>query len=229
MLKAKKKITKREIKEDKLVTTYFEAQAFIERNRKMLSSIGVGVLIVAVVGWVYFNNVREARTDATTDLGKVMQYYDQGHYQVAIDGVPQENVRGLKTIVESYGSTPSGEYAKLYLGNAYYVLGKYDEALAAYLDVDLSDDTFSAAALAGAAACYEAKGEFARAAQYFERAYRQDGRNVLSPGYLYDTADCFLRAGERGKAREYVEQLKKEFPNSPEARQSDRLLGAAES
>ena len=53
MLKPKKKITKREIKEDKLVTTYFELRQWIDQNRKRVSSVSFMVIIAAAATWFY--------------------------------------------------------------------------------------------------------------------------------------------------------------------------------
>ena len=49
MLKPKKKISKREIKEDKLVTTYFEATTWYQANKKLVNGILTAVVILAVV------------------------------------------------------------------------------------------------------------------------------------------------------------------------------------
>src|SRR5512140_574676 len=126
MLKPKKGISKKEIKEDKLVTTYFRTQAWMEANRKLVTYIVSLPILLAVVLWFVANNRRQSNERATTDLAKVFQLYDQGQYKLAIDGIPQENIRGLQSIVDDYGSTKSGEMAKLYLAESYFNLKDYD-------------------------------------------------------------------------------------------------------
>ncbi len=224
MLKPKKKISKREIKEDKLITTYFEAQSWFEANRRRVSSAFVTVLIVGVAGWFYYNNRSTQNVAATADLGKIIRYYDAGNFEIAVNGSPQENVRGLQQIVDEYGGTESGEFATLYLANAYFSLGNYDKALQYYEDVDIGDGGLQAAAKAGIAACHEVRGNHGAAASYFEQAAQADDRKLHSAEHLFHAGHNYILAGEREKADEVLRKLKTNFPTSPYAREADRLL-----
>jgi tetratricopeptide (TPR) repeat protein len=223
MLKPKKKITKREIKEDKLVTMYFELRRWGEANRKRLSSALFGIGILAAVTWFYLNNRAADNLNATSDLGKVMQIYDQGKYDLAVKGVPQDNIRGLEQIVNDYGSTPSGELAKLYLGDCYYAQGEIDKAMATYKSADISDKSLQASVQAGIAACYEAKGEHGEAAAYYERAASDDSQQLHTAENLYHAAENYALAGSKEKATDLLKRLKKDFPLSSFAREADRL------
>ncbi len=223
MLKPKKKISKREIKEDKLVTTYFEAQSWFEQNKKRVSTVVTILVVAAAAIWIYFNNRAAGDLNATTDLGKVMRYYDQGQYQIAINGSPQENVRGLEQIVNDYGSTPTGKIAGLYLANCYFSLSQYDKALEIYRDTDISDKSLMASVYAGIAACEVEKGNDAEGARMFEKAAGIDSRKLNTAEYLYRAAGSYVQAGEKEKASELLERLKKDFPQSTYAREADRL------
>ena len=223
MLKPKKKISKREIKEDKLVTTYFEAQTFFEANRKRLGTAMTILVVIIAAGWIYFNNRAENNLSATTDLGKVMRLYDDGRYELAINGSPQENIRGLKQIVSDYGGTPSGEMAKLFLGNCYFALDQYDNALSVYEDASIGDKDLQASVYAGIAACHGAKNNPQEAARYYEKALSTDAASLHAPEYLYRAASSYVAAGNKEKAANLLDRLKKEFPQSAFARDADRL------
>ncbi len=224
MLKPKKKISKREMKEDKLVTTYFEAQSWFEANRKRLSSAFFTVLIIGVAGWFYYNNRAAHNLAATADLGKIIRYYDAGNFEIAINGSPQENIRGLQQIVDEYSGTKSGEFATFYLANANFFLGNYEKALQYYEEVDISDGALNAAVKAGIGACHEARGNHAEAAAYFEKAAQEDDRKLHTAEHLFHAGYNYLLAGNTDKADETLKRLKKNFPNSPYAREADRLL-----
>jgi predicted negative regulator of RcsB-dependent stress response len=224
MLTPKKKISKREIKEDRLVTTYFEAQSWFEANRKRVSSTFFTVLIAGVAVWFYYNNRSTQNLAATADLGKIIRYYDAGNFEVAVNGSPQENIRGLQQIVDEYGGTESGEFATLYLANAYFSLGNYEKALQYYEDVDTGDSGLDASAKAGIAACHEARGRYAEAASYFEQAAQTDDRKLHTAEHLFHAGHNFILAGQREKADEVLKKLKANFPTSPYAREADRLL-----
>lgn len=223
MLKPKKKVSKREIKEDKLVTTYFEAQSWFEENKKRLSTLATILLVVVAATWIYFNDKATSDANAAADLGKVIRFYDEGQYQAAISGSPQENVRGLEQIVNDYGSTPSGELARLYLGNCYFSLAQYDKALEIYRETDISDKALMASVYAGIAACESQSGNDAEGARYYEKAASTDAQNFHTAEYLYRAAGSYLKAGDKEKAADLLERLKKDFPQSTYTREADRL------
>jgi TolA-binding protein len=224
MLKPKKGISKREIKEDKLVTTYFKSRGWIEQNRRLVSYIiAVPIILVAVL-WFVQNNRRQNNERATTDLAKVYRLYDQGQYQLAVDGIPQENIRGLQSIVDDYGSTQAGEMAKLYLADSYFNLRNYEKALKCFGGVGISDKLLSSTALAGEAACQEAKGNHDDAANLYEQAASKFMTAIQAPDDLFRAAINYSKAGNKEKAAEMLHRLKKEFPTSAYARDVDRYL-----
>ncbi len=224
MLKPKKTISKKEIKEDKLVTSYFEARSWFEENKKLIGNVAGVLAAIVIAGVFYFNNVNTNNKEATTQLGKVLKYYDDGKYEIAVNGNPQENIRGLQSIVDDYGSTKTGRTAKLFLANAYYALGKYDKALEYFLDADLSDDLLKASALAGGGACYETKGDHANAALYFERAAAVDKTEIQAPENLHHAALNYAASGNKDKAIDLLKRLKKDYSNSAYAREADRFI-----
>ncbi len=154
MLTKKKKISKKEIKQDKLVEVYYKAYGYLDENRSRVL-LYAGVLVVVVLAAIYYiNNKKENNTKAEVQLSKVMDIYDQGSYLEAIEGRPSQNTTGLKKIVEDFGNTENGETAKIYLANSYEMLGKSNEALKYYEDYDGSIAMYKATALAGQAGIY---------------------------------------------------------------------------
>ena len=157
-------------------------------------------------------------------LAKVVPYFDQGKYDPAINGVPQEGTQGLQAIVDEHGSTKTGQLAKLYLANSYYAIKNYNKALEYYDDISVSDKLVSASAIAGAAACYEAKGDLSKAASYFEKAASKNMTLMQAPENLQRSAVDYAAAGKKEKAVELLQTLKKEFPTSTYAREVDRFI-----
>ncbi|MBI3189134.1 MAG: tetratricopeptide repeat protein [Ignavibacteriales bacterium] len=227
MLNPKKKITKRELKEDALVTTYSKFLMWYEENKKLVSYVTTGVIVLAILIVVFVNNRTANNEKAATELGKVFSYYDAGasdvnQYNLAVNGVPEKNVMGLKAIVDNYGSTSSGELAGFYLANAYYALGKIDDAMNLFDDFSSGDQLLNASATAGVAACYESKGNFAEAASNYEKAAGLQTINTAE--YLQSSARCYALKGEKEKALALCKRIKKEFPQSLQARDIDRLI-----
>lgn len=229
MLNPRKKLSKKEIKEDTLLTAYVKSTSFYYENKKYLNYALTALVVIIVGTFIYINNRRANEEKAAIELAKVIGIYDasatnRSQYQVAIDGRPEQGVMGLKTIVENYGGTNSGELARFYLANSYYYLGRYDEALAQFESFDNKSKVLVASALAGAASCYEARKEYDKAGSRYEKAAATIEDSNTAPEYLIASARCYGLAGEKEKAIGLCKQLKKKFPTSPAAREVDRYI-----
>ncbi len=224
MLKPQKKISRREIKEDKLITTYFNMRGWLEKNTKIVSYVAFGLIAAAVIIFLWSKNRADSNEKATAMLAKVTPYYDQGNYDLALNGVPREGTQGLQAIVDEHGSTDAGQIAKLYLANSYYALKNYDKALEYYDDISVSDRMVTASAIAGVAACYEVKGDLNKAASYFEKAASKNMTLMQAPQNLQRSAVDYAAVGKKEKAVELLQTLKKEFPESSFAREADRFI-----
>ncbi|HTR82036.1 MAG TPA: tetratricopeptide repeat protein [Bacteroidota bacterium] len=224
MLRAKKKISKRVIKEDTLVTTYFKAQTWYDENKKRISAVG-GVLIVAALAlWFYSNNMREGNERATTDLAKVYSFYDNGQYLIAINGIPERNIAGLQSIVDNYGSTATGNLAKFYLADSYYNTQDYDKALKYFNDFSGNSSLLQNSATAGIAACYEAKGEYKKAAENYEKAGLENSDDPNAADNLVNAARDYAKSGDKDRAIDLLKRVKKDYPTSTAARDVDRYI-----
>ncbi len=228
MLKPRKRITKKELKQDRLVTTYFKVVEILRNNRKIVSGTITGLIIAAIVVVAYINNRRSDNSKAATELSQVLDAFNGGAYQVAINGDPTHNIAGLKSIVQNYGSSETGEDAKIYLADCYYYLGDYDNALKYFKDYDGSDGFLQASAYAGVAEVYETKGNYADAAEYYERAVSADSKNFLAAQYLVGAARNDIKIGKKQRAITLLTRVKKDFPNSQYADNVDYLMAEAE-
>ena len=224
MLAKKKKLSKKQIKEDKLITTYYKVIKFYEEYQSKIM-IGIGAAAVVVIAIVFFNNKAiEDNKNAAVELSRVMQKFNEGSYQEAIDGVPGTNIIGFKRIVSAYGGTDQGEIAKLFLANSYSYLGNHDEALKYYEDYSGSNLIYKASALAGEASCYGAKGEYEKAAELFGEAASVYENETQNAEYLLNSGISYLKAGNNRKAKVAFEKVKNEYSTSASARQVDRFM-----
>jgi tetratricopeptide (TPR) repeat protein len=224
MLRPKKKISKREMKEDALITSYVKVTSFYQEHKKNIS-IGITALVIIVFAVVvYFKNRADNNEKAVSQLGQIFQAFDAGQFQSAIDGVPERNIPGLRSIVDNYGNSPTGDLARFYLASALYSTGKYDEALKCFEDFGPSDELLVVSRLAGIAACYEAKGNPKEAADYFERAATRFSGDMSSAENLNNAARNYGAAGEKAKAIELYRRIKKNYPTTTFAREADRFI-----
>ncbi|MFA5831952.1 MAG: tetratricopeptide repeat protein [Bacteroidota bacterium] len=224
MLKKQKELAKRVKKQDDLITTYENAVSWYETNKKLITNVGIAIVVLIAGGWFYINNNRTNNEKAANEFAKVFSYYDNGQYQLAINGVPEKNVRGLQAIVSDYGSTQYGNIAQFYLANSYFNTGEYDKAMEAYDDASVDAPILEASRVAGIAACYEAKLNHADAAKYFEKAGKSNANDPNTAEYLANAARNYAKAGNKELAIELYKLIKKEHSSSAAARDAERYL-----
>lgn len=224
-LKARKKITHKELKKDKLVTSYFEARNWIDQpENKKKTYIGVAIVVViAAAVFLYYNNKSAKNEEAETKLSAVIGMYEQGKYPESVNGDPAAGIMGLAQIVNEYGSTNSGETAKLYLGNCYYNMKDYDNALKQFDDYSGSNDIIKASCISGAGAVFEAKGDLKKAAEYYEKAAKVNKTVVINQENLFYAIRAYTNAGDKESARRVFTALKEDYPKSKYINESKRF------
>ncbi|NLH62541.1 MAG: tetratricopeptide repeat protein [Ignavibacteriales bacterium] len=228
MLGQKKKFSRKEIKEDKLVGFYYQAMEFVENQKRNLL-IGAGVIVLVIFAWFLYSEGRASDNEkANIELAKILPLYEQGAYLEAIEGRAGTPVIGLKKLVDEYGSSHNGEIAKIYLANSYFFLGKTDEALKYYEDFGGSSEVFQATAFAGIASCYEAKNNYEEAANYFQKAASVSKENVLNPQYLIFASANLIELNKKEEAKDILKKLKKDYVGSPYLRDVDKYLAQTE-
>jgi tetratricopeptide (TPR) repeat protein len=224
MLTKQKKLSRKEIKEDKLVEFYYKSQSFFEENKNKVFTY-LGAIVVVVFAVVMYMNYRGGQNDdAAAHLSKVMDIYETGDFLGAIEGKKDVKLLGLKEIVAQYGSTENGEIAKIYLANSYANLGKSDEALKYYEDYSGDIDIYIASSLAGQAGYYAAKNEYEKAADLYIKASKVDKTDVMNSDYMFQAAINYFDAGDKDQAKSILQTIKDEYKTSAVYSQVDRYL-----
>ncbi len=146
MLKPKRRVTRQQIKEDKLVTFAAKASDFYDSNSRNIL-VGAGILVVLVVVVVfYFNSRAQAEREATFELTMAKIEIGQGNLEVAKNKLIQ--------LIDTYGGTPSGGDASFFLGNVQLFQKNWERAVQAfqqYLDRFGKDPMMTAAITANLA------------------------------------------------------------------------------
>jgi TolA-binding protein len=224
MIKARKKISKRELKQDTLITTLVKAENLFVKYKKQLSYGLTALVVLIIVAFIYSNNRKADAEKAAIELSKITQQYQMEQYEIAINGIPEKNIMGLRKIVDNYGGSESGQQAKLYLADCYYATGKYDDALKYFEEYSGDLPELKAAALSGAASCYEIKNDYKKAAEFFEKAGNKYAATPSAASNLVNAARNYGLTGDSERAKMLLKKVKTEYPQSQEARDIDRLM-----
>ncbi|NTU58055.1 MAG: tetratricopeptide repeat protein [Chlorobiaceae bacterium] len=200
---------------DRLLELYIKQQKLI-----------ITILVVLCVGaGGYFLWMQKTKADenaAALALAKATTLIQAGDLAKAVDG--DGTTKGLKGIVGSYGGTPSGNMARLYLGTIFFNSNKPDEALVMYNAFSSPNKDLQASALAGAAACHIQKKAFAEAAAGYEKASAAAENEALKAMYLNKAAESYVAAGTPDKAVNLFDQVIKRWPGTSSAGVSQRSL-----
>ena len=228
MLSKKKKLSKKEIKEDKLVSLMVMVENFYEDYKSKIVLYSGILIVAALAAYFYVNQQKVANEEADLHLSRVMQIFDSGSYLEAIEGRQGTNIIGLKRVVEEFGSTENGETAKIYLAGAYSYLGNYQEAFKYYEDYSGSIDIYKASALAGMAGYYATKKDYQKAADLYKDAAGAAEINAQNPDYLLDAAVNYYNAGDTEEAKILLEKIKEDYATSEARKQVDKYLALVE-
>ena len=221
MLKPRKRLTKREMKEDQFVTRVVQASAFVQQRIKELA-VGVGIVLLAVVVVVSVVQYGKHRAAAAADL-------------LAEAEVAKRSGRGLSETVElyaqvldRYGGTPSGGQAQIGLAEAKLEAGDTEgarDAFEQYLRKHRGDDPLlSYAAWAGVGACFEDEGRYAEAAEHYEAFWERHPKSPYAPQALLESARGFELAGQSEKAREVLQRIVDQYEDAALTYQARRHL-----
>lgn len=208
--------------EDKLIAFYYKSLEYYEANKNRVYIIATSVVVVIALIFFYFNYKSKNNETAGIELSKIKSIYASGLYQQAINGDSLGMSRGLQYIVDNYGSSENGETAKIMLANCYYTLRDFDKADKYYKDYSGSNDIYKAASYAGIASVFEAKNDFASAANYYMKASKQSKLVTNNDEYLFYAIKNYSLANDTENLKNTIKELKKEYPKSKYLAQINR-------
>ncbi len=209
MLRPRKRITRREIKEDALVTTYVKIRKYVQKHSRYLTIGLLSIPVIIVVAMMMMKSKRDAESTAAARLGVAMQSYNLSDYSTSIDELTQ--------IADTYPGTEAAGEAVFYLGNGYFTMEDYAQAevyYQRYIDDYADNDLFSISSMGGIAACYESQGRFFEAAVQYEKTANRYSDLFNAPFYLKDAARCYQLAEDVEKAKMAYQTIVDRYPES---------------
>ena len=177
-------ISKQTLKHDEFSESMIAAADFFKRHTTEVLAVAVGALII-IVGLAFISQNRaKSEREAGMMLSSVQNALLSGQYQQA--------EQGFNEIAQRYGSTNAAKEALLNLGNLGMRQGQVDQSLAFFtrcIKAGPSNPLVLYGALTGAAACYEQKGDFAKAGDSYSQVAKQ------LPKEQYFVSEALLSAG----------------------------------
>lgn len=209
MLKPRTRITKKKLKEDKLVTAYFKAVDYYQLYQKYILG-GVGALVILIVMIIFISQARKSdELKASSKLAAARAELARMNFPAGIDS--------LQKIIAQYDGTKNAGDATFYLANTYFLQKQVDLAqkyFEEYVNSYGGESNTTYSAMAGVAACLEEKQEFKAAAEMYEKAAAKYDDVFNAPEGLLSAGRCYKAAGLKEKAKKVYQQVLEKYPNS---------------
>ncbi len=205
----KKRITKKDLKEDKFVETALLARTYFEEHTKEITYIVGGIIVVGILIWLFLNHRSQRLQEAETLLGKAQMEMQSMHTTKAREFLDQ--------LIQEYDGTDAAEQGYFLLANLDFQAQKYDKAEQEYkkfIDSYSGSKILLASAYAGYAACLEHRGAHKEAAENYLKAQRTAPEFVEAPNYLYLAGLNYKDAGMKDKAKEMFQKIIEKYKDS---------------
>ena len=207
--------------------TSHSSEALIDKyGKKILIGVAVVVLLSGgIYGYTHFSKSRNEK--AAESLFKCEQYFAADNYEKALNGDGQ-GCTGLLKVIDEYGSTETGNLAKLYAGMSYAQMGKYQEAVTYLEKFSTCDDAMvSPAAIGMLGNCYAQLNQLDKATETLLKAAKKADNNSLSPVYLIHAGEIFESQGQNDKALDCYKQIKEKYIQSMQYGDIDKYIERA--
>lgn len=220
--KTKGKLTKKDLKQDKLVKLAYDAEQFYEKHQKVILSIA-GAVVLVVLAVVFIRKSTESgRLERSYQLTLAKMDYGSGRLDPAQAKFQQ--------IVSTLSGNAAGE-AKYFLGRIAFEKADYPAAereFADYVKNFSVSKQMDVAAMAGLAAALEALGQAERAAAVQEEAAMKFPETAYAPQSLWEAYRIYLKINQKDKAVKALQSIRDKYPEAtitPQAKRQLELLG----
>ncbi len=205
------RITKRQLKEDKLLSTADKLSAFLNQHWKQIVGVIAGIIVVigSIVLYSAYTTGKEEKAARILSQARVLFteaesiLENEGKTESAIEQYEQAKVKFQEASQKGGHSYTSSE-ASFYLAKCSYQLGNYDAAIPVFQKVvnKHSKDIFAVHAQRGIGQCYEqldGDENLRKAIQQYDLLSRYP-ETYITLGAAIDKGRCYERLGEWDQA-----------------------------
>lgn len=219
------KITKKQLREDEFVNFFAKITLYLQAHTREIS-IGVLILVAAaaVFGGVYLYR-HSFDEKAAYQMSLALEAYHKASPVASSDNL--KPVKELfEGVIKQYPSSPAAEEARYYLGNCYFLMSEYDQALRAYEEYlkKLSSGRFAPMAQEGRAQAWVGKKDLINAAKEYENLIKNYDSYPMLSEVLMTLGQLYERMNNPQEALRIYKQVVQKFPESQEKTQAQRKI-----
>lgn len=218
-----------EAPEERIESAIGKAEKFIYDHGKQLLIL-VAVIAIVSAGYMAYKHILipNRAEKAGNMMFVAQQNFKEGMYDVALNG--DGNNAGFLDVISKFGRTPQGNIAAHYAGICYSKLGDYENALT-YLAKYRHTDGVPNAIIN--AQNYGLQGDLQiqldnpeRAIEMYNKAISTGNNKFTSPLYLKKVGLVYMKQNRIDDAETAFQRILDEYPQSLEARDIEKYLGA---
>ncbi|MCB0762478.1 MAG: tetratricopeptide repeat protein [Flavobacteriales bacterium] len=198
---------------------YTKTEMYVDRNRKTLTIVLVGVALVALAffGYKYFV-VQPKVEKAQSSIWRAEMYFMNDSLDQALNG--DDEHMGFLEVAKAYDGTSVGMLANYYLGIIYRDQGDYQSALDHFSKSDFDDDVLGLIAMGNVGDMYVELGDLNQGAEWLNKAARKasasDSKSYSAPLYLLKAAMVQLELGNNAEAKKMFDEITTNYPDATE-------------
>lgn len=208
-------------KVDDLVIT--SESFFIKHGKKLLIALGVVVVIAGLYFAYQYLYINPKNKEAANAIYKGQTYFENQMDSLALYG-DNNGYIGFEAIISEYGSTATGNLAKVYAGLSYARLGNNDQALTYLKDYKGKDQVIAPAVKGAIGDCLVNTGKPEEAISYFEDAARTANDNLFSPIFYQKAGLTYRHLKKYDKVIDVFTILKNNYMNTPQGMDAEKYI-----
>jgi tetratricopeptide (TPR) repeat protein len=207
---------------------YSRTESFIENNKKILTIVILGAIVV-IGGYFGYKKlvIAPMEFEAQSDMFMAEKYFEQDSLQQAINGDGLNY--GFIDIIDEYSGTKAANLSHYYLGICYRNTGEYEYAIDELKSFSSSDIMISTVALGAIGDSYMELNDIDEAINYYEKAVSKGDNNLTSPIYLFKAGLAYEDKQDFASAETKYKSIKEDYPDSREAQTIDKYIARVES
>jgi tetratricopeptide (TPR) repeat protein len=219
------KLKHEDMEKDVLIEYSSRFLHFYRNNKGIVWGTGIGLVLVIGLVIGFFIYTAQQQSDAEILLGTAEQYFMNGDYERALYGDDEALTLGFVQIANNYGRTRSGNLANYYAAVAYYELEQFEDALSYMERFNPPRGIMGVGPISLHAVILSELGDHEEAARKFIDAAKWDENESTTPYNLMEAAISFETIGEYQKAREQLEIILDQYPDSQVYTDAQRMKG----
>jgi len=213
MQRARKRLTRKEIKQDEFLIWALRIWGYIQKEYVKLLAVAAAVLVIILIATLFQQRSEIQAKEVIDAFGEV---------RIALyQGKTGEAILLAESIAADYKGNPEAGHATIILGNLYFELGRFPEAQDAYETyLDAYDDggALGYGATSGVAACLEEREDYSGAITTYVAYSDTYQSSPYAPLALRHASRCSGLAGDLEKKALLLKRIAKTYSNTSYAR-----------